>query len=101
VKRGILVMKLGGGQIDMSNGDFIFGTTESYLIEDGRLTAPLAPQNIMGNAIEMLGNVTMLGSDVSISDGIWTSGKHEQNLPVGVGCPVMRIESLFVASQAP
>ncbi|MDI1477476.1 TldD/PmbA family protein [Polyangium sp. y55x31] len=98
VKHGILVLKLGGGQIDMSNGDFVFGTTESYLIEDGRVTAPLAPQNILGNAIEMLGNVTMLGSDVFISDGIWTSGKHDQSVPIGVGCPVMRIESLFVAS---
>ncbi|WP_372518198.1 metallopeptidase TldD-related protein [Polyangium jinanense] len=57
----------------------MFGTTEAYLIEDGRLTAPLAPQNLIGNAIEMLGNVTMLGSDVFISDGIWTSGKQEPN----------------------
>ncbi|TKD09156.1 TldD/PmbA family protein [Polyangium fumosum] len=98
VKRGILVMKLGGGQIDMSNGDFVFGMTESYLIEDGTVTAPLAPQNILGNVIEMLGNVTMLGSDVFLSDGIWTSGKHNQSVPVGVGCPVMRVESLFIAS---
>lgn len=98
VRRGILVKKLGGGQVDISNGDFIMSLSESYLIEGGKVTAPLAPQNILGNGLKTLRNITMLGSDTEISDGIWTAGKNAQSVPVSVGCPTMRIEELFVSA---
>jgi TldD protein len=97
VKRGIWVKKLGGGQVDVGTGDFVFSSQASYLIENGRLTAPLATRNILGNGLQMLRDLTMLGSDGSVSDGIWTASKEGQSVPVGVGCPTMKIETLFVS----
>jgi TldD protein len=96
VRRGILAKSFGGGQVDISNGDFVFSLTESYLIEDGRVTAPLKNVNLIGNGPETLREVTLLGNDVAISDGIWTCGKDGQSVPVGVGCPTMKIARITV-----
>src|SRR4051812_32953231 len=96
VKKGIFARKFGGGQVDISNGDFVFSLTESYLIEDGKLTAPLKGVNLIGNGPEVLRNVTMLGNDVAVSDGIWTCGKDGQSVPVGVGCPTIKIDRITV-----
>jgi len=96
VKYGIFAKKFGGGQVDISNGDFVFSLTESYLIEGGRLTAPLKGVNLIGNGPETLRAVVMLGHDVAISDGIWTCGKEGQSVPVGVGCPTIKISSITV-----
>jgi TldD protein len=96
VKRGIFAKTFGGGQVDISNGDFVFSLTESYLIEDGKLTAPLKGVNLIGNGPETLRNVDMLGNDVGVSDGIWTCGKDGQSVPVGVGCPTVRISKITV-----
>src|SRR4051794_10684281 len=96
VKKGIFARKFGGGQVDISNGDFVFSLTESYLIEDGKLTAPLKGVNLIGNGPEVLRNVTMLGNDVAVSDGIWTCGKDGQSVPVGVGCPTIKIARITV-----
>lgn len=96
VKRGIFAKTFGGGQVDISNGDFVFSLTESYLIEDGKLTAPLKGVNLIGNGPETLREVTMLGNDVAISDGIWTCGKDGQSVPVGVGCPTIKIQKITV-----
>ncbi len=95
-KRGIFAKKFGGGQVDISNGDFVFSLTESYLIEDGKLTAPLKGVNLIGNGPDVLREVTMLGNDVEISDGIWTCGKDGQSVPVGVGCPTIKIDKITV-----
>ena len=92
VKRGIYAKKFGGGQVDIANGDFVFSLTESYLVEDGKITAPLKGVNLIGNGPEVLRKVTMLGNDVEVSDGIWTCGKDGQSVPVGVGCPTMKID---------
>jgi TldD protein len=86
----------GGGQVDISNGDFVFSLTESYLIEDGKITAPLKGVNLIGNGPETLNEVTMLGTDVELSDGIWTCGKDGQSVPVGVGCPTIKIAKITV-----
>lgn len=91
VKRGVFVRKLGGGQVDISNGDFVFSSTESYLIEDGKLTTPLKGVNLIGNGPDVLRQVTMLGNDVEVSDGSWICGKNGQNVAVGVGCPTVKI----------
>jgi len=96
VKKGIYATTFGGGQVDISNGDFVFSLTESYLIEDGKLTAPLKGVNLIGNGPETLREVTMLGNDVALSDGIWTCGKDGQSVPVGVGCPTIKIARITV-----
>ncbi len=96
VKRGIYAKSFGGGQVDISNGDFVFSLTESYLIEDGKITAPLKGVNLIGNGPETLRDVTMLGNDVALSDGIWTCGKDGQSVPVGVGCPTVKIAQITV-----
>lgn len=96
VKKGIYAKCFGGGQVDISNGDFVFSLTESYLIEDGKLTRPLRDVNLIGNGPEVLEKVSMLGNDVEISDGIWTCGKDGQSVPVGVGCPTVKIDEITV-----
>ncbi len=96
VKRGVFAKRFGGGQVDISNGDFVFSLTESYLIEDGKLTTPLKGVNLIGNGPEVLRNVTMLGNDLATSDGIWTCGKDGQSVPVGVGCPTIKIDKITV-----
>jgi TldD protein len=96
VKKGIYAKTFGGGQVDISNGDFVFSLTESYLIEDGKITAPLKGVNLIGNGPETLREVSMLGTDVAISDGIWTCGKDGQRVPVGVGCPTIKISRITV-----
>ncbi len=96
VKRGIFAKKFGGGQVDISNGDFVFSLTEGYLVEDGKITAPLKGVNLIGNGPDVLRKVTMLGNDIETSDGIWTCGKDGQSVPVGVGCPTIKIGSITV-----
>ena len=96
VKRGIYAKKFGGGQVDIANGDFVFSLTESYLVEDGKITAPLKGVNLIGNGPEVLRKVAMLGNDVEVSDGVWTCGKDGQSVPVGVGCPTIKISSITV-----
>jgi TldD protein len=96
VKRGVFAKRFGGGQVDISNGDFVFSLTESYLIEDGHLTAPLKGVNLIGNGPEVLRRVTALGHDLALSDGIWTCGKAGQSVPVGVGCPTIKIDRITV-----
>jgi TldD protein len=96
VKKGIYAKTFGGGQVDISNGDFVFSLTESYLIEDGKLTAPLKGANLVGNGPETLREVEMLGTDVMVSDGIWTCGKDGQSVPVGVGCPTVKLAKITV-----
>ena len=96
VKRGIYAKRFSGGQVNISNGDFVFSLTESYLIEDGKLTAPLKGVNLIGNGPEVLRKVDMLGNDYQLSDGIWTCGKDGQSVPVNVGTPTVRISAITV-----
>ncbi len=96
VKKGVFAKRFGGGQVDISAGDFVFSLTESYLVEDGKITAPLKDVNLIGNGPDVLRKVSMLGHDVETSDGIWTCGKDGQSVPVGVGCPTMKISSITV-----
>jgi TldD protein len=96
VKKGIFAKKFSGGQVNIANGDFVFSLTEGYLIEDGKITAPLKGVNLIGNGPEVLRRVDMLAGDVEISDGIWVCGKEGQSVPVGVGCPTTRIASITV-----
>ncbi|MBX3248768.1 MAG: metalloprotease TldD [Myxococcales bacterium] len=96
VKKGVYAKKFGGGQVDISNGDFVFSLTEGYLIEDGKITAPLKGVNLIGNGPDVMRKVVMLGHDLEVSDGIWTCGKDGQSVPVGVGCPTIKISAVTV-----
>jgi len=96
VKRGVYAKHFSGGQVNISNGDFVFSLTESYLIEDGKITAPLKGVNLIGNGPEVLRKVTMLGNDFRLSDGTWTCGKDGQSVPVGIGTPTLKISEITV-----
>jgi TldD protein len=96
VKRGLYAKRFSGGQVNITNGDFVFSLSESYLIEDGKLTAPLKGVNLIGNGPDVLRRVDMLGADYELSDGVWSCGKDGQNVPVNVGTPTIRIGSITV-----
>lgn len=101
VKYGIYAKSFSGGQVNISNGDFVFSVTEGYLIEDGRITAPVRDVNLIGNGPEAMNEVSMVGTDFTLSDGRWTCGKDGQSVPVGVGIPTVKIDRLTVGgSQA-
>jgi TldD protein len=96
VRRGVYAKHFSGGQVNISNGDFVFSLTESYLIEDGRVTAPLKGVNLIGNGPDVLRKVTMLGHDFRLSSGTWTCGKDGQSVPVGIGTPTLKIAEITV-----
>jgi TldD protein len=96
VERGVYAKRFSGGQVNISNGDFVFSLTESYLIEKGKLTAPLKGVNLIGNGPDVLTRVAMVGNDFQLSDGIWTCGKDGQSVPVGVGTPTVKIAAITV-----
>ncbi len=96
VDYGIYATSFSGGQVNISNGDFVFSVTEGYLIENGKLTAPLKDVNLIGNGPDCLTKVTMVGTDFELSDGRWTCGKDGQSVPVGVGTPTVKISSITV-----
>lgn len=96
VTRGVYAKRFSGGQVNISNGDFVFALTESYLIENGKVTAPLRGVNLIGNGPEVLRNVTMVGHDFELSNGTWTCGKDGQSVPVGIGTPTVKISQITV-----
>jgi len=96
VKSGIYCRTFSGGQVNISNGDFVFQATESFEIEDGKLTRPLKDVVIIGNGPDALSKVSMVGNDLAFSDGRWTCGKGGQMVPVGVGIPTVRIDGITV-----
>lgn len=96
VKKGIFARRFGGGQVDITKGDFVFSLLECYLIEDGKLTAPLRNVSLVGNGPQVMNRVTMVGNDLEFSDGTWTCGKHGQRVPVGVGQPTIKISEIVV-----
>jgi len=98
-ERGVFVAQLGGGQVNTATGDFVFGMTEAYLIEDGKITAPLREGNLIGNGPEVLTRIDALGNDFAMgSPG--TCGKDGQGVPVGDGTPTLRVARLTVGGTA-
>ena len=91
VKDGIYATSFGGGQVDITNGKFVFSCTEAYKIEDGKLTAPLKGATLIGSGPEVLKYITMIGNDMKLDSGIGTCGKNGQGVPVGVGQPTIRL----------
>jgi TldD protein len=96
--RGVYVAKLGGGQVNTATGDFVFGTTEAYLIEDGRITEPLRDANLIGNGPEVLRRIDAIADDFSMMPG--TCGKDGQSVPVGCGQPTLRITGVTFGGTA-
>jgi TldD protein len=96
VKRGVYAARFGGGQVEIGKGDFMFVTTEAYLIEDGKITTPLRDVTLIGNGPEVMSRVVMLGNDAKLSDQTWVCGKDGQSVPVGVGMPTVKISSMTV-----
>ena len=94
-RKGIFCKSFRGGQVDISNGDFVFVPIEAYLVEEGRITAPVKNLTIIGNGPDVLSKVTMTGNDFAFSDGRWTCGKGQQS-PVGVGLPTIKISEITV-----
>ncbi len=95
VKKGILCCSFAGGQVDISSGDFVFVPSESYLIEDGKITYPVKNLTLIGNGPDVLTRVDMVGYDLRFSDGNWICGKG-QSVPVGIGMPTVRIKEITV-----
>ncbi len=96
VKKGIYAPNFGGGQVDITSGKFVFSASEAYLIEDGRLGAPVKGAMLIGNGPDVLTRVSMVGNDLELDAGIGVCGKDGQSVPVGVGQPTLKIDSLTV-----
>ncbi len=100
VRRGLYARNFGGGQVDITSGKFVFTAAEAYLIEDGRLTAPVRGATLIGNGPDCLTKVGAIGNDLALDQGIGTCGKDGQWVPVGVGQPTLLIEGLTVGGTA-
>ena len=96
VKKGLYAVNFGGGQVDITSGKYVFSATEAYLIEDGRITAPVKGATLIGNGPETMQKVAMIGHDLALDDGVGICGKDGQSVPVGVGQPTLRIDGLTV-----
>lgn len=96
VKKGIYCANLGGGQVDITSGKFVFSTSEAYLIEDGKITAPVKGATLIGNGPEAMSRVSMVGNDLALDSGVGTCGKDGQSVPVGVGQPTLKLDAITV-----
>ena len=100
VPKGIYAVNFGGGQVDITSGKFVFSCTEAYLIENGKVGAPIKGATLIGNGPVAMTHVTMIGNDMKLDTGIGTCGKNGQSVPVGVGQPTLRMEGLTVGGTA-
>ncbi|HUA33732.1 MAG TPA: metalloprotease TldD [Candidatus Binataceae bacterium] len=96
VKHGLYAVSFGGGQVDITNGKFVFSASEAYLIEDGHVTRPVKGATLIGNGPDVLTRVTAVGNDLALDAGVGTCGKDGQSVPVGVGLPTTRIDGITV-----
>jgi TldD protein len=93
-------VNFGGGQVDITSGKFVFSASEAYMIEDGKVTAPVKGATLIGNGPDALTTVTMVGNDMALDAGIGTCGKNGQGVPVGVGQPTLKLAGLTVGGTA-
>lgn len=96
VKQGIYAPNFGGGQVDITSGKFVFSASEAYLIENGRITAPIKGATLIGNGPEAMQQVSMVGRDLALDAGVGVCGKEGQSVPVGVGQPTLKLEMMTV-----
>ena len=100
VKHGVYAKSFGGGQVDITSGKFVFTITEAYMIENGRLGAPIKGATLIGNGPDVLTRVRAIGNDLAMDEGVGVCGKGSQGVPAGVGQPTMLIEGLTVGGTA-
>ena len=96
VDRGLYAVNFGGGQVDITSGKFVFSASEAYLIENGKLGAPVKGATLIGNGPDVLTRVSMIGNDLKLDTGVGVCGKDGQSVPVGVGQPTLRVNGLTV-----
>ncbi|RMH39967.1 MAG: metalloprotease TldD [Gammaproteobacteria bacterium] len=96
VKKGIYATNFGGGQVDITSGQFVFSANEAYLIEDGQITAPIKGATLIGHGPEVLKKVSRVGHDLELDSGVGVCGKDGQSVPVGVGQPTIKVDELLV-----
>ena len=96
VKKGLYAVNFGGGQVDITSGKFVFSSSEAYLIEDGKITAPVKGATLIGNGPEAMQTISMVGNDMSLDSGVGVCGKDGQSVPVGVGQPTLKMDALTV-----
>ena len=96
VKRGLYAVNFGGGQVDITSGQFVFSASEAYLIEDGKITRPVKGATLIGSGPEVMKKISMIGHDLALDAGIGVCGKEGQSIPVGVGQPTLKIDALTV-----
>ncbi len=100
IKNGLYAVNFGGGQVDITSGKFVFSCTEAYLVEDGKVTAPVKGATLIGNGPDAMKRISMIGNDMKLDTGIGTCGKQGQGVPVGVGQPTLRIDGITVGGTA-
>ena len=100
VNKGIYAVNFGGGQVDITSGKFVFSASEAYMIDNGKIGAPIKGATLIGNGPDCLTRVKMIGNDMALDAGVGTCGKDGQSVPVGVGQPTLRIDGLTVGGTA-
>jgi TldD protein len=100
VPRGLYAVNFGGGQVDITNGKFVFSASEAYLIENGKITRPVKGATLIGSGPEVLTRVSMVGNDLKLDEGVGVCGKEGQSVPVGVGQPTLKIDAMTVGGTA-
>ncbi len=100
VKNGIYAVNFGGGQVDITNGKFVFSASEAYMIEDGKVTYPVKGATLIGNGPDVMNRITMIGNDMKLDPGVGVCGKEGQSVPVGVGQPTLRLDGVTVGGTA-
>ncbi|RPH27293.1 metalloprotease TldD [Buttiauxella warmboldiae] len=100
VEYGIYAPNFGGGQVDITSGKFVFSTSEAYLIENGKVTKPVKGATLIGSGIETMQQISMVGNDLALDNGVGVCGKEGQSLPVGVGQPTLKVDNLTVGGTA-
>ena len=100
VEYGIYAPNFGGGQVDITSGKFVFSTSEAYLIENGKVTKPVKGATLIGSGIETMQQISMVGNDLKLDNGVGVCGKEGQSLPVGVGQPTLKVNNLTVGGTA-
>jgi TldD protein len=100
VKNGLYAVNFGGGQVDITNGKFVFSASEAYWVEKGKILYPVKGATLIGNGPDAMNRVSMIGNDLALDSGVGTCGKDGQSVPVGVGQPTLRIDGLTVGGTA-
>jgi TldD protein len=96
VKNGLYAVNFGGGQVDITSGKFVFSASEAYLVENGKITAPVKGATLIGNGPDAMSKISMIGNDMALDAGVGTCGKNGQSVPVGVGQPTLKIGGITV-----